>query len=75
MKELLEHFDKSTEPLHMPTTPRTATWQSKLLETIDRDIDDILLEQHAEVAFLGKDQGANIEHRHIDHTRYESIEL
>ncbi|KAI5069996.1 hypothetical protein GOP47_0014339 [Adiantum capillus-veneris] len=76
MKELLEHFDKSTESLHMPTTPRADTWQSKLLETIDRDIDSILLEEQSGVtANLGKDRNTSTGNHHIDHTRYDSIEL
>ena len=72
MRELSEHFDKSNEHLHMPTTPRMSSWQTKLLETIDRDIANILLNDQVDVASLSKELN---ESNHVGHTRYEHIEF
>ena len=60
----------------MPTTLRMGSWQSKLLETIDRDIANILLNDQVDVASLSKDDINELnESNHVGHTRYEYIEF
>ena len=79
MRDLSEHFDKSNEPLHMPATPRMGSWQSKLLETIDRDIANILLDDQDDVALVDRkdeiDELIGSSLLQVDQNQYERIEL
>ena len=79
MRELLEHCDKSTEPLRMPTILEMGAWQSKLFETLDRDIDNMVLNDNVDAltTSLENDFDGELDKYSlaIDDNRYENIEL
>jgi hypothetical protein len=76
---ILEHCDKSAESLCMPTTLEMGAWQSKLFETLDRDISNILLHDRIDAltASLEKDFDGELDKYSlaIDENQYESDDL
>ncbi|KAH7278349.1 hypothetical protein KP509_38G037300 [Ceratopteris richardii] len=77
MNQLLKRFEKATESVDMPTTPRTYSWYSKLLENIEYgDIDSILvLDEDVHETVMRKTSNSETEKTHADHCEYDNVDL
>ncbi|KAH7438846.1 hypothetical protein KP509_04G033400 [Ceratopteris richardii] len=76
MRDILENFDVSSDSLDIITTPRMNSWQSKLFETIERDIDSIfLIEEHSGGNASVKTVDSGFNNDQIDYSWSDNVEL